>query len=142
IPRLIGHGVVAPVLALVGADVEIGAGLTVRRGVGVLPHGVDPGVQAVSLELIVEPIDRGGAEASQRCLVLPAAQSLPEGAEALRFGGWPCSPGVHDDVALTAVERAELAGVAGLAGVGLALDRSRHGDPPDCRGSPGEVGGE
>src|SRR5699024_2883155 len=35
------------------------------------------------------------------------------------------------DVALTAVERAELAGVAGLAGVGLARDLSCHGSLPD-----------
>src|SRR5699024_1606391 len=41
---------------------------------------------------------------------------------------------VHRDVALAAVERAELAGVARLAGVGLALDRTCHGVPPELCG--------
>src|SRR5699024_6992755 len=47
------------------------------------------------------------------------------------------------DVALTAVERAELAGVARLAGVGLALDLSCHGGASclpafTCRSGRGE----
>src|SRR5699024_10410291 len=54
-----------------------------------------------------------------------------ERGQAVLLGG---RAGVHDDVALTAVERAELAGGAGLAGVGLALDRSRHEEPPEVRG--------
>src|SRR5699024_3075229 len=39
---------------------------------------------------------------------------------------------IDGDLALTAVERAELAGVAGLAGVGLALDRACHGSSSFC----------
>src|SRR5699024_5539837 len=54
-----------------------------------------------------------------------------ERGQAVLLGG---RAGVHDDVALTAVQGAELAGVAGLASVGLALDRSRHGEPPEVRG--------
>src|SRR5699024_9556657 len=38
--------------------------------------------------------------------------------------------GVHGDPGLAAVQGAELAAVAGLTGVLLALDRSRHGEPP------------
>src|SRR5699024_9589748 len=46
------------------------------------------------------------------------------------------------DVALATIEGAELAGVAGLAGVGLALDLTCHGVPPGRWCSPWEVGGE
>src|SRR5699024_12638079 len=44
-----------------------------------------------------------------------------------RLGGLS---GVHGDLGLAAVQGAELAAVAGLTGVLLALDRSRHGEPP------------